>query len=96
MPSKPDPEKIDELAPEATDEWFRAARPATEVLPDLVGATAARALLVPKRGRPFSANPKEHVNLRLDTDVVSAFRRTGRGWQTRLNDVLREWLRTHA
>ncbi|HMW01682.1 MAG TPA: BrnA antitoxin family protein, partial [Acidobacteriota bacterium] len=50
----------------------------------------------PKRGRPVSANPKAHVNLRLDSDVVAAFRATGRGWQTRLNAALKDWLKSHS
>jgi uncharacterized protein (DUF4415 family) len=96
MAGKPDPELIDEDAPEATDAWFAEARAAEEVLPELVGADAAQELLRPKRGRPRSTNPKEHVNIRLDADVVRAFRSTGKGWQTRLNDALRDWLSTHA
>jgi uncharacterized protein (DUF4415 family) len=96
MPGKPDPELIDEDAPEATDAWFDEARAAKDVLPGLVGIEAAEALLKPKRGRPRSANPKEHVNIRLDADVVRAFKSTGKGWQTRLNDALRDWLSTHA
>ena len=97
MPArKPNPEFIDADTPEATDAWFQKARPATDVLPELFGKSAAQELLVPKRGRPLSANPKEHVNIRLDADVLTAFRRTGSGWQTRLNNALRDWLRLHA
>ena len=29
-------------------------------------------------------------------NAVAAFKSTGSGWQTRLNDALRDWLRTHA
>ena len=96
MPGKPNPELIDEDAPEATDEWFDEARAAKDVLPGLVGIDAAQALLKPKRGRPRSTNPKEHVNIRLDADVLRAFKSTGRGWQTRLNNALRDWLSSHA
>ena len=96
MPRKLNPELIDEDAPEATDEWFQKARPASEVLPELFDKDAAKELLKPKRGRPFSVSPKEHVNIRLDADVLSAFKRTGSGWQTRLNNALRDWLRTHS
>jgi len=96
VPGKPDPELVDEDAPEATDEWFDEARAAKDVSPELVGTDAAEELLRPKRGRPRSANAKEHVNIRLDADVVRAFKSTGKGWQTRLNDALRDWLSTHA
>ncbi len=96
MPRKPNPELIDQEAPEATDEWFANARPAKEVLSGLLGDAAAKEMLKPKRGRPPSAAPKEHVNIRLDADIVQSFRRTGDGWQTRLNNALREWLTAHA
>ena len=87
---------IDDENPEWTAEDFARARPASEVLPTLVGAKVAAEMLRPKRGRPASANPKEHVNLRLDPDVVAAFRATGRGWQTRLNTALKDWLKDHS
>ena len=42
------------------------------------------------RGRPKSKNPKRPVSLRLDPDVLAHFRRTGRGWQSRINTILRK------
>jgi uncharacterized protein (DUF4415 family) len=96
MPHKPNPELIDDEAPEATEEWFAKAYPAKDVLSGLVGDAAAKEMLKPKRGRPPVAQTKEHVNIRLDADIVQSFRRTGAGWQTRLNDALRDWLRSHA
>ena len=42
------------------------------------------------RGRPKSKNPKRPVSLRLDPDVLAHFRRSGRGWQSRINAVLRK------
>jgi len=33
---------------------------------------------------------KEQIALRVDADVLAAWRATGRGWQTRMNVVLRE------
>jgi uncharacterized protein (DUF4415 family) len=87
---------IDDENPEWTAEDFARARPAAEVLPKLVGKAVAAEMLRPKRGRPVSANPKAHVNLRLDPDVVAAFRATGRGWQTRLNAALKDWLKDHS
>ena len=43
-----------------------------------------------RRGRPpLSGKPKTVITLRLDEDVVSAYRETGEGWQTRMNADLR-------
>lgn len=42
------------------------------------------------RGRPKLQDPKEPVSLRLDRDVLAHFRRTGRGWQSRINAALRK------
>jgi uncharacterized protein (DUF4415 family) len=96
MPRKPNPELIDHDAPEANEAWFVNARPAKDVLPALVGQAAASTLLKPKRGRPPLAATKSHVNIRLDADIVQSFRDTGDGWQTRMNNALREWLNAHA
>ncbi len=49
-----------------------------------------------KRGRPAASVTKEQVAIRFDRDVLTAFRADGPGWQTRMNDALRDWLRTHS
>jgi len=56
----------------------------------LLGSDAEREMLKPKRGPPALARPKEHVNIRLDADVVGVFKDSGAGGQTRINNVLRE------
>lgn len=43
-------------------------------------------------GRPAASATKEQVEIRLDSDVLAAFRTGGPGWQTRINAALREWL----
>ncbi len=48
------------------------------------------------RGRPRAQTPKHLVSLRLDPDVVERFRATGPGWQSRINEVLRQHLPTVA
>lgn len=53
-------------------------------------------LALKKRGRPIGSGTKEQVAIRFDRDVLSAFRGTGPGWQTRMNEALREWLSTHS
>lgn len=45
-----------------------------------------------KRGRPFSASTKKQIAIRLDTEVLEAFQKEGPGWQTRINNALKDWL----
>ena len=89
MPKRPNPEQIDSDNPEWTDADFARARPASEVLPELFGTQAAQTMLKP-RGRPRSEVVKERITIRLDADVLEAFKATGQGWQTRINAALRE------
>ncbi|MFD2238226.1 BrnA antitoxin family protein [Aureimonas populi] len=49
-----------------------------------------------RRGRPKVAHPKERITLRLDQDLAAALRASGRGWQTRVNQALREWIERDA
>ena len=96
MPRKLNPELLDADSPELDEAWFKSAQPASELLPRLVGAGAAAAMLKPKRGRPVLDTPKQHVNIRLDADIVLAFKSRGSGWQTKVNSALREWLSVHT
>ena len=61
---------------------------ATEALPDAL-----------RRGRgergPQKAPLKVPTTIRLSPEVSAAFRATGPGWQTRIDDALKDWLRTH-
>ncbi len=47
-----------------------------------------KAALRKSRGRPAGRN-KETVHISLDSAVVDALRKSGKGWQTRLNELLR-------
>lgn len=49
-----------------------------------------------QHGRPAVSGMKEQVAIRIDREVLSAFRATGQGWQTRMNDALKDWLKTHS
>lgn len=60
-------------------------------LPDLFDAAKPKPGKA-KRGRPRKENPKAHVSLRVDADVLEALKSTGPGWQTFINDVLRKAL----
>ncbi len=48
-----------------------------------------------KVGRPVSDNPKVFTSIRLDADIVERFKQDGKGWQTRVNTALREWIEAH-
>ena len=39
---------------------------------------------------------KQLVSLRIDGDVLDWFRRQGKGYQTRINAILRAYFRAHA
>ena len=64
-------------APELTEKFFDRAE-------------IRKAGKLVRRGRPPLANPKQAVKLRLDADVLAAYRKTGTGWQTRINADLRK------
>jgi uncharacterized protein (DUF4415 family) len=65
-------------------------RPARDVLPpELYAGLVA---LKNRGGRPKSAAPKIQTAIRFDPDVLAGLRATGKGWQTRVNDALRDWL----
>ncbi len=96
MTHKPNPELVDDDVPELGKEWFAKARPASELLPVLMGSKTAGELLRPKRGRPVLDERKQHVNIRLDADILRAFKSKGPGWQTKVNLALRDWLASHA
>ena len=81
--SRPDDEN-----PEWTADEIRNARPARDVLGEAFQADVEE--LRRGRGRPRKADRKVNQTLRLDADVIEAFRREGRGWQARVNQVLRE------
>jgi uncharacterized protein (DUF4415 family) len=95
MSKKPNPELIDDENPEWTTEQIARSRPASEVLPQIFGVKLAKEMLK-TRGRPRSAHPKERINIRLSHEVVTHFKSSGDGWQTRIDSALKEWLRTHS
>jgi uncharacterized protein (DUF4415 family) len=86
---------VDPDAPPLTDAELAEFRPAAEMLPQLLGHVRADALMK-RRGRPASAITKAAISLRLDPDIVAAFKAGGDGWQTRMNDALRGWAVEHG
>ena len=74
---------------EATDNDFSRMRPAVETLPEVVENYRKN------RGRPPKENPKIQLSLRLSPETVKYFRSTGKGWQTKIDEVLREYADAH-
>ena len=46
-------------------------------------------------GRPPAEVTKERITIRLSRDVVTQFRATGAGWQTRMDAALRQFIEEH-
>ncbi|MFL9873767.1 BrnA antitoxin family protein [Paraburkholderia megapolitana] len=70
--------------PELGDEFFQEA-----------DEHHAGVLVKRGRGRPAGSN-KIQMNLRIDIDVIEAYKAQGEGWQTRMNDALRDWAKSHG
>lgn len=68
---------------EVTADMMKRMRPFSEVVAEK------------RMGRPKKENPKELVSIRYDADVLEYFRSEGSKWQTRMNDVLREYVKKH-
>jgi len=47
------------------------------------------------RGAQKSAT-KVPTTIRFDADVLAALKASGRGWQTRVNEAMREWVKAHS
>ena len=84
--------KIELPTPEEDAAITAAALSDPDALP-LTGAELAQFKRTP--GRPRLEQPKVFTGIRLDADIVGAFKTTGKGWQTRMNDALRDWLKSH-
>jgi uncharacterized protein (DUF4415 family) len=71
-------------APEATDSELAQARPFAKAFPQFAEAIRRA------RGRPQVDHPKQQISLRLDPDVIAAYKKSGKGWQGRVNEILRK------
>lgn len=78
---------------ELDDKWFSDAKPASEAFsPETYAALVA---LKRPRGRPKADETKVFTAIRLDADLLDAFKSTGKGWQTRVNAALRQFITEH-
>lgn len=57
-----------------------------------LGGKEMRAGIKRAGGRPRLANPKKSTTIRLNADVLDFFKAQGKGWQTKINDVLQDYV----
>lgn len=81
-------------APELTNEFFEKG--IWRIGDREVSREEARAEDVKRCGRPVGGGSKISTTIRFDADVLAAFKASGEGWQTRMNDALKEWLKSRA
>lgn len=79
-------------APELTDEFF--ANGTWQIGEQVVSREEALIEMRRLRGRPIGSGNKVSTTIRIDADVLAAFKASGQGWQTRMNDVLKQWLKS--
>ncbi|HTN60114.1 MAG TPA: BrnA antitoxin family protein [Devosia sp.] len=90
MPRKMTPDmgdpnvEFDEDNPEWTEEDFKRARPAHEILPPEILAA------FPRTRGPQKSDKKIPVSIRLSPQVVDYFKSQGPGWQSRIDEVLKK------
>ncbi len=51
---------------------------------------SARQFTAARRGRPKLETPKTAISIRLDKEIVDHFKATGKGWQSRINEALKQ------
>ncbi len=81
-----DPERVDDVDnPELTEADFARAKPLREAFPEAHNVWK-------KCCRPRSESPRVHIGFRLAADVVEGVRATGKGYNARVERVLRKAL----
>ena len=91
MNRKPKPELIDNDNPEWTAKEIAGAVPFSALPESLRNKLTA----LKKRG-PQKSPTKVPTTIRFDADVLAELKASGKGWQTRVNEVVRVWLETHS
>jgi uncharacterized protein (DUF4415 family) len=75
-------------SPEITDDELARMKPAKDVLPSSFFKGLAAARRGP--GRPKVERPLVPVTLRVEPDVLRAFKAAGEDWRVRMNEALRK------
>lgn len=75
---------------------MKAAQADPDAQPLTDAQLAAMKPLKNLRGRPKSAQTKTLVSIRYNPEVIDFFKSTGDGWQSRMNEVLTEYVHKHS
>lgn len=62
-----------------------------KIMPEMAANT-----LLKQRGRPKALKPKELVSVRFSAEVLEFFRAQGKGWQSRMDATLKEYVNQHT
>ncbi len=83
-------------APELTEDFFENATPmiGERIVTKKEFSIAAEQAI--RNSRPKQDSSQKSVTMRYDADIIAAFNSTGDGWQVRMNDALRDWLKTNS
>jgi uncharacterized protein (DUF4415 family) len=79
---------------ETYSDWDRAAAMTQEEIEAQIAADPDEAGMIVDWGSVTTEmpRPKSEVHMRIDRDVLDYFRNTGKGYQTRINAVLRSYV----
>ncbi len=73
-------------SPPLSDELLSKMKPVKESHPN-----------IPKRVRGPQKGPRKvPVSIRLSPDVVEYFKTQGKGWQTKINNILHDYVKAHG
>src|SRR5947208_10410793 len=78
--------------PDDAPEWTKEQFDRAEIAVGGKVVRRAQGTLMRPRGRPKKPDAKVHTHIRLSPQVLGHFRATGPGWQTRIDEVLRNWV----
>ncbi len=75
---------------ELTEEDFRQAVPFSMIPESLRVKLSALKVLGERK-----ATDRTRITVRLSREVIDVFRAMGNRWETRMDEVLKEWIKTH-
>jgi len=96
MPAKKRATRRVWVDPDDAPEWTKEQFDRAEIAIGGKVASPAQGTLTRPRGRPKKADAKVHIHIRLSPQVLGHFRASGPGWQTRIDEVLRKWVKRHG